>query len=85
MCPVCYSTNIVLVNLPRKPAIQRNSSTEKFQAAGSKVQLVNKIVKRMQFHTTRTVARAITGPGRESSREVRTVNQPALVVRLLEI
>ena len=40
----------------------RNPSTEKFQAAVTKVKLVNSVVRRLQFHTTRTVARAIDGP-----------------------
>ena len=42
--------------------MQRNASTEKFQAVVGKVKLANRVVRRLQFHTTRTVARAIDGP-----------------------
>ena len=42
--------------------MQRNASTEKFQAVVTRVKLANKVVRSLQFHTTRTVARAIDGP-----------------------
>ena len=42
--------------------MQRNPSTEKFQAVVGRVKLANRVVRRLQFHTTRTVARAIDGP-----------------------
>ena len=47
---------------PRRMVMQRNASTEKFQAVVGKVKLANRVVRRLQFHTTRTVARAIDGP-----------------------
>ena len=50
--------------------IQRGLSTEKFQAAVTKVKLGIKVVKKMQFHTTRTVARAIDGPDKPPTKKV---------------
>ncbi|XP_063673842.1 protein phosphatase Slingshot-like isoform X2 [Bolinopsis microptera] len=47
----------------------RNPSTEKFQAAVTKVKLANSVVRRLQFHTTRTVARAIDGPDSAPKRQ----------------
>ncbi|KAL5261244.1 hypothetical protein ACHWQZ_G007076 [Mnemiopsis leidyi] len=49
--------------------MQRNASTEKFQEVVGMVKLANRVVRRLQFHTTRTVARAIDGPDSAPKRQ----------------